>query len=380
MAPKYMRVARSIRSRIGEGDLAPGDALPTEDDLADEHDVSRMTVRRAVEELMEEGLVLRQQGRGTFVCEPESRDTLLYVGQVQGHFFHDRYVELMHESQDRSHRLMAFSDDGDALSPQRADDLQELTGEASAIICEVHLWNRIRSTVPDQTPVILLTGWEGRESETTEIQDRLYVLAADAGRGAELATRHLIERGHTEIAYLGTCGSDRTSPFPPVATDRPEYQAFLRVLGSHGLKPAGTLGFGLAEGTGDRDWQGMAENAITGFVEQRGGWPTAFVCEGDFRASPLLRVAITDQLRLPDELSVVGMGNTPWAEMLTPQLTSVSMGEAKMARLAVTLSEHERPAETTILRVEPRLVERSSTACAPHEIRAGTPAEETVSL
>mgnify|MGYP006279701017 CR=1 FL=1 len=380
MAPKYMRVAASIRSRISEGALSPGDALPTEDELAEQHGVSRMTVRRAVEDLIEEGLVLRQQGRGTFVCERDNRETILYVGRVRGHFYHDRYVELMRECQDRGHRLLVFSTDEKSLQTSRAEHLQELVNEASAIICKVHLWDRIRATVPDQTAAVLLTGWEGREIETMETVDRVYVLAADGSRGADLATRHLIELGHTEIAYIGTCGADTAGPFPPVAEDSPEYQAFLRVLDSHGLQPAGSVGFRLDQGKTDEDWQEVAENAISEFVQQRGGWPTAFMCEGDFRASPLLRVAINDQLRLPDELSVVGMGNTPWAEMLTPQLTSISMGEAKMARLAVTLSKEDPPEETTILRVQPRLVERASTAPARGRCCTPVTAEETVSL
>jgi len=47
--------------------LQPGDAIPVEADLEKQFGVSRITVRRAVEELVSEGLLLRRQGRGTFV-------------------------------------------------------------------------------------------------------------------------------------------------------------------------------------------------------------------------------------------------------------------------------------------------------------------------
>lgn len=59
---------REIRERLG-----PHDRLPTERELAEKLDVSRLTVRRALQQLTEEGLVYRIQGAGTFVAEPAIR-------------------------------------------------------------------------------------------------------------------------------------------------------------------------------------------------------------------------------------------------------------------------------------------------------------------
>lgn len=66
----YIQVADRIAARIASGDLQPGNRLPPEYDLADEHGVARMTVRRAVEELRSRGLVRTLHGRGTFVIGP----------------------------------------------------------------------------------------------------------------------------------------------------------------------------------------------------------------------------------------------------------------------------------------------------------------------
>lgn len=66
MALKYEHVAASIRDSIASS-LAPHDALPSERELMAVHGVSRMTVRKAISVLVEEGRVYNVQGSGTFV-------------------------------------------------------------------------------------------------------------------------------------------------------------------------------------------------------------------------------------------------------------------------------------------------------------------------
>lgn len=58
-----------LRDEIGRGVLAAGDALPTEQSLCDQFGVSRITVRRALADLAEEGLIERRHGIGSFVTE-----------------------------------------------------------------------------------------------------------------------------------------------------------------------------------------------------------------------------------------------------------------------------------------------------------------------
>ncbi|HEV7941525.1 MAG TPA: GntR family transcriptional regulator [Solirubrobacteraceae bacterium] len=62
----YGELAAQLREAIARGDYANGRQLPTEAELGDLHDVSRQTVRRALQELVSEGLVFRVRGRGTF--------------------------------------------------------------------------------------------------------------------------------------------------------------------------------------------------------------------------------------------------------------------------------------------------------------------------
>jgi GntR family transcriptional regulator len=65
--PLYQQLQRGLRHAIERKLLAPDDALPPERDLAEEFSVSRITVRKAIDGLVAEGLLNRRQGSGTFV-------------------------------------------------------------------------------------------------------------------------------------------------------------------------------------------------------------------------------------------------------------------------------------------------------------------------
>ena len=66
--PLYMQLQRALREAIERRVLGPEDALPPERDLAADFKVSRITVRKAIDVLVSEGLLTRRQGSGTFVC------------------------------------------------------------------------------------------------------------------------------------------------------------------------------------------------------------------------------------------------------------------------------------------------------------------------
>lgn len=69
--PLYVQLEDLIRSWIESGKLSPGDRIPSELELAETHAISRMTVRRAIDVLVMEGILFRQPGKGTFVAEPK---------------------------------------------------------------------------------------------------------------------------------------------------------------------------------------------------------------------------------------------------------------------------------------------------------------------
>jgi GntR family transcriptional regulator len=67
-APLYMRLQRAIRAAIEENVWSPNDVLPAERELAGRFSLSRVTVRKAIDGLVDEGILTRRQGAGTFVA------------------------------------------------------------------------------------------------------------------------------------------------------------------------------------------------------------------------------------------------------------------------------------------------------------------------
>jgi GntR family transcriptional regulator len=71
--PLYVKLRQSLEKAIRSGALQQGEALPAERDIADYASISRVTVRKAVDELVQDGLLVRRHGSGTFVSKPVSK-------------------------------------------------------------------------------------------------------------------------------------------------------------------------------------------------------------------------------------------------------------------------------------------------------------------
>ncbi|MFQ8695986.1 MAG: GntR family transcriptional regulator [Alitiscatomonas sp.] len=71
ITPLYVQLMEELETSIRNGVYKPGDKIMTEAEMAREYGVSLITVRKAVGSLMEKGLVVRKQGKGTFVTKPK---------------------------------------------------------------------------------------------------------------------------------------------------------------------------------------------------------------------------------------------------------------------------------------------------------------------
>ncbi len=82
--PLYFQLEQIIKSKILTGGFTPGEKIPTEDELCETYQVSKITVRKAISNLVSEGLLDRKQGRGTFIREDggKSASTFKFSGNI----------------------------------------------------------------------------------------------------------------------------------------------------------------------------------------------------------------------------------------------------------------------------------------------------------
>ena len=74
--PIYLQLREIIRNRIEEGEYLPGTAIPSENKLAETYGINRLTVRNAVDALVNEGILRRVQGKGVFVVGDKYEENL----------------------------------------------------------------------------------------------------------------------------------------------------------------------------------------------------------------------------------------------------------------------------------------------------------------
>ncbi len=77
--PYYHQLYEILRQTITRGEWQPDDILPSELELMERYQVSRITVRQALDQLVNEGLIYRQRGRGTFVAHPPVEQALTRI-------------------------------------------------------------------------------------------------------------------------------------------------------------------------------------------------------------------------------------------------------------------------------------------------------------
>lgn len=114
LTPLYEQLKNAIKDDIHAQIYRPGDRMPSEAELEEKYQVSRITVRRAVKELCEEEILVRKQGKGTFVL---STGVQSRIDQLAG--FHDSM-----ESQGRTVRTEILEKSIIFVKPSYANDLQ----------------------------------------------------------------------------------------------------------------------------------------------------------------------------------------------------------------------------------------------------------------
>ena len=68
--PLYQQVAEDLKNRIEQGEFCSGQSIPSEAKLCEQYEVSRITIRNAIAELVEQEILVKYQGKGVFVRTP----------------------------------------------------------------------------------------------------------------------------------------------------------------------------------------------------------------------------------------------------------------------------------------------------------------------
>lgn len=79
ITPLYKQLKDRILSDIAAGKFAEGARIPTESELSRQYRISRITVRNAVKALVDEGWLIKKQGKGTFVCRPKIERKMVHL-------------------------------------------------------------------------------------------------------------------------------------------------------------------------------------------------------------------------------------------------------------------------------------------------------------
>lgn len=356
----YKQIKRVLRQKIDRGQLKPGDHLLPLRELGKAFKVSEMTARRAVQELVQEGVLVSRPGSGTFVCEPSSESTgidsrskprmapvhpslgIVFADITEGYPLFEEFVRGM-RSVAGEDRLLQFFEQrlrtGDAVELASRIPLDQIAGLVMISPINLELATRCQR---EHVPCVLLY-----DSLTEGLSPCVVV---DYALGMTLAMRHLHERGRRKIAFVSS-GIHLWSSRQNTSA----YRMGQQWLGLE-VRDQWLIHAGRDEPAG----YDATRKLLAG--DER---PDAIIFGTDFSAKGGLHALQEANIEVPKDMAVVGMGNilrkfdTP-LEMTSIDIKVSQEGEAA-ADLLLKLIEHPEADVPPQTRIEPQLIVRETT-------------------
>jgi LacI family transcriptional regulator len=180
---------------------------------------------------------------------------------------------------------------------------------------------------------------------------RISSVLIDNRRGAHLAVQHLVDVGHREIGFVG---GDISHP-----SIEERFFAYKETLVENGIAPNQNLIITDENDTGVKN----GASGIQKLMEQ-GGRPTAIFCANDAMAIGCMQVLKQREMKIPDDVAVVGFDDIETSSHIEPRLTTVKVFKEEMGALAVrTIIEAVKSKSRTVVNtyVPVELVIREST-------------------
>ena len=358
--PKYRQVQELIRDGVASGSLTRGEGkLPSEHDMARQFGVAYMTVRAGVNALVQEGLLRRIHGKGTFVtppCEPVGAaptmagtlalvvPSLPTLWNVAGLYYFPAIVQGFSAEATRlgfEPSVMGGAKDAFGAAAGPGNDFARIAGVACLMVTrdDVAALEGLRDR---GMPVVGINAYPGRRAIS-------YVASDQAGGMADAVTL-LAEKGHRRIVFL---------PGPPgnLGADK-RLKGFRKTIADLGL-PMLPLD---AEAADYTDTSGAQRTRR--LLAAPGPPPTAIIAAGDLIAAGALQAIRAAGLRVPEDISVMGFGDFHIAEHVQPALTTVRLPLFELGeKAALLLSEQvSGVSRQQVVMLPTRRVERDSVA------------------
>ncbi len=340
--PLYLQVQEDLRKKIDSGVLPPGCRLPMERDLGSQYGVSSVTIKHALRNLANEGLIVRIRRKGTFVslrgdhhrvCRTRTKTLALIVPDIEDIFISEIYRGVAGVAGQIGYCVSIFSSDRDvARESQHIRDLGQ-RGEDGAIIFPN--WGRANAEEVFELkrrrfPFVMVNRYF-RDIQT-------HYVVADNQAGATEAVEHLIRLGHRRIGCIGwvecTAIEDRLA-------------GYRTAIGRHGIAYDEALVRGiLDEG---RDKLDGIEPVTGGYREMKkllevAPRPTAVFAVSDRLAMGAMRAIAEAGLSIPDDIALVGFDDVRYAADL--DLSTVAQPASETGRTAVEILMRQIEAES----------------------------------
>ena len=344
VTPKYVLVQERIKDAIKHRKII--DKLPGERALAKQYGYSYMTIRKAVDNLVAEGLLYKIPMKGTFVAD---RKTSKKKTNIIGYFLDSSiaagltspyysliFNALQKQASKHGYSLIYFSDIGD---PSSYKHIHKMDG---AIISCFPRIEHIVDEINQHIPAVVIDNSSSDKSIPSIIIDNFNAVRS--------SVNYLCSIGHKRIGFMtGLEDSD-------VGKNR--YAGYRSGLSDNGLKMNKKLVF-----RGDYSFESGAKGADY-FLSLKNP-PTAIMCANDAMAIALIRQAVQRGINVPDDLSVIGFDDIPVASQISPALTTLAAPIDRMTEVAynmlINLINGEKP-ESRHIALPAELVIRDSCA------------------
>lgn len=317
--PLYVQLKNALQREIRSGQLAYGDKLPSEPELHQQLGLSRMTIRNALSELVSENYIQKMPGKGSFVCynaAESSAGKIDVLLDVTYSYFSSLYIKSISESMMQHNYQFVIYDTQDKTE-RICDTLERIlqNGSAGILLQPSHLVE-----APSQRLKDLLISIANRGIPLVTIDRTINDIACvnvrfDDFAGAQAAAEYLISLGHKKFAMV--CRSIFTE-------SAPRYNGFDSVLLKNNLEPLIVVDY-------DDDYAKKLVSLV------RNENVTAIFNYSDAIALKTMRYLNEANIRIPEDVSVVGFDDTVFANATNPSLTSVIHPKEMLGHIAAEM-------------------------------------------